>query len=180
VVGRDDGEVYAFRVDVTKKQADLDLWLGTGDETCTLARIPLSTDRTPPQTRVSFDHGLIVLGVALNYRTLTSHSVAVRLYRPGFRLVEIKPGDPADRATWEAATGLEAQEAALDNLFGLKGERGRLEPGSASAAHREALLFGASEYDRLASLASAQRSGQGDQGKRLGEKAERLRSLAGS
>jgi hypothetical protein len=50
---------------------------------------------------------------------------------------------------WNPAPGLDAQERALDALLPPK----RLEPGSTSAAHREALLFGAAEYERLEATA---------------------------
>jgi hypothetical protein len=176
-LGKDYDRVYAFRVDVTEKQVDL------GESQCDmLTRIPLSTDSTPAQSEIAISHGVFVIGVALNYPILTSHSVAVRLYRPGYELIEVKPGDKVDRADWKAAPGLASQEKALDALCrrieAQKEEIFMLEPGSAAAAHKGVLLFGASEYDRLAALASASDPAKEEVRARLAGKAQALRALA--
>lgn len=72
-------------------------------------------------------------------------SLAVKLYRPGYKLVAVESWDLPHQPQWRPTFNLEGQEQALDALFELP-----LEAGSISAAHRQALLFGASEYDRLA------------------------------
>jgi hypothetical protein len=108
-------------------------------------------------------------------------TVLVRVYRPGYRTIEIRAGDKTREWHWVPADFLE-QEKAIDALLGVQpGPDGRwggwwkhgvraphselggstwpggqtigdygLQPGSVSAKHREALLFAAGEYERLA------------------------------
>jgi hypothetical protein len=149
-IGEDHDQAHAFRVDETLRRADLSL-----DERDLLTPISLSGDAIPAQFDLSVTHGLYVVGVALNYPIITGHSVAVRLYRPGYELIEVKPGENVDKADWKAAPDLASQEKALDDLFCHVGRDGDshflLAPGSASATHKQALYFGAAEYERLAS-----------------------------
>jgi hypothetical protein len=159
-------EVHAFRVDITRANADVDVFSASpGYER--LSEIPVTkTDEVPAQVKPSVSYGFVVIGIALNYLTHTSHSVAVRIYRPGYELVEIKSWDGMNKVTWKPAPDLEAQEKTLDALFPLK----QLDPGCESAMHRSALLFGLAEYERLATLARSQ-----DQQERLTTKASKLR-----
>jgi hypothetical protein len=177
-VGKDCEQTYAFRVDDTRKQIDLDFMTGGGTERDQLTPIAMSGDATPAQSRVSVSHGLLVLGVALNYPTLTSHSVAVRLYRPGYKLIEFKAGESVDAIVWKAAGDLAAQEKALDDLYTYGTGVFWLEAGSASESHRQALLFGVSEYDRLAALTQAQGPTCEVAAARLAGKAQMLKALA--
>jgi hypothetical protein len=98
------------------------------------------------------------------------HEALVRLYRPGFRTIEVLPGQNVDQIQWEPATDLAAREKAIDDLISTersdKDERTaadlsrnprlwprafrHLEPGSASEEHRRTLRFAAFEYQRLA------------------------------
>jgi hypothetical protein len=163
-------EVHAFRVDIRNLKADLDFIQGTSSVYERLAEVPVSkTNEVPSQTRPSVTSGFYMIGIALNYPIHTSHSVALRLYRPGYELCEIRSWEHVNRVTWKPATGLEAQEKALDALFPQK----RLEPGSQSAKHREALLFGAAEYKRLAAAVRSR-----EQAGRLNDRAKWLRALA--
>jgi hypothetical protein len=162
------GEVRAFRIDITKPTADMSVFVGPVYER--LSEIPATnTDEIPAQIKPSVTYGFVVIGIALNYLTHTSHSMALRLYRPGYELVEVKPWERVNRVAWKSAPDLEVQEKTLDTLLPL----GRLEPGSKSAAHRDALLFGAAEYERLAATAQAE-----DQRTRLTSKAGKLRERA--
>ncbi len=161
------GEVRAFRVDITKPTADLSVFVGPVYERLTELPV-MNTDEVAPQLKTSVTYGFVVIGIALNYLTHTSHSIALRLYRPGFELVEIKSWERVKRVYWKTAPDLDTQEKVLDVLLPL----GLLEGGSTGAAHRESLLFGASEYDRLAAVASS------DQQTRLKEKATKLRERA--
>lgn len=161
-------EVRAFRVDITKPTADLSVFVGPVYER--LSEIPVTnTDEVPTQVKPSVSYGFVVIGIALNYLTHTSRSLAVRLYRPGFELVEISSWERVHRVAWKASADLEAQEKTLDGLFRV----GRLESGSTAERHKDALLFGAAEYDRLAGAASSP-----EQRERLVEKATKLRDLA--
>jgi hypothetical protein len=162
------GEVRAFRVDISNPTADMSVFQGRGYER--LSELPVSnTDEVPAQLKPSFTYGLVVIGVALNYLTYTSHSMALRLYRPGFEVTEVRSWARVSRVVWKPAADLDAQERALDSLLPI----GRIEKGSQSAAHRDALLFGAAEYSRLAAAAQLP-----DQQTRLGEKAKKLQVRA--
>jgi hypothetical protein len=125
----------------------------------------------------------------------TSSQVAVRLYRPGYDLVEIRAREPADGVIWKAAPDLASQERAVDALFsagtvaaGLTREADPeellfdalvvLEPGSTSDEHRDALLFGAAEYDRLAASVQGRDSDALNAHTRLYKKAVALRTRA--
>jgi len=94
----------------------------------------------------------------------SSASVGLRLYRPGFELIEIKSWGRADKIDWKVAAGLEVQEGALDKLFPVDGH----------TSGKEAFLFGASEYERLAANVLSD-----DDRARLDSKAKALREIAG-
>jgi hypothetical protein len=162
------GEVRAFRVDITKPTADLSVFVGPVYER--LSELPVTnTDEVAAQLKPSVTYGFVVIGIALNYLTHTSHSVALRLYRPGFELVEITSWERAHRVAWKPAPDLDAQEKALDALLPL----GLLEAGSKAPTHRDTLNFGAAEYERLAAIAASP-----DHRGRLAEKASKLRERA--
>jgi hypothetical protein len=164
-VESEGNDVHAFRVDFTRSQIDIGAWTAPGGET--LAEVPVTaSDRIPAQIKSSLTYGVFVIGIAVNYFVETDHWVALRLYRPGFELVEIRSCELANRVLWKLAPGLEAQEKALDALFAYPEYYGSSPP----PAHKAALLFGASEYERLASLAIVP-----EQRKRLADKAKSLR-----
>jgi hypothetical protein len=115
-------------------------------------------DLVAAQTKLSLTRGYYVIGVALNYPYLTHHSVAVRLYRPGFEVVEVQGIEPV---VWKPALDVKSQEEALDSLFPLEAKElllvhRTLDVGSVSLDHRAALLFGAAEYERLAWVAPSE------------------------
>jgi hypothetical protein len=170
-VGPETSTVHAFRVDSTREGADLgvfDFEKYGGDERFT--EVPVTnTDEVPAQLKPAVSYGFVVFGVALNFLTHTSHSIALRLYRPGYEVVEIRSWELAQRVVWRPAPDLAAQEKALDDLMGAR----RLEPGSAAPAHKKALLFGAAEYERLAAVAQDKKASN-----RLMEQAALLRKLA--
>jgi hypothetical protein len=176
--------VHAFRVEITREWVDIG-----GDDAWTLTEMPLGiSGSVPSETRLSATYGFLVFGIALNYPVYTSHTVALRLYRPGYELVEIDSWQLAAKIAWREAPDLEAQERVLDRLYPLGSETPeycfvgflsrRLNPGSKSEAHREVLLFGASEYERLATSARSTLSNPEDLCKRLAEKAKTLHTLA--
>ena len=191
-------EVRAFRVDVADEQNCIDF-----PEHDRYVLTPVSLSRAgsvPPQMLVALDYGWVWNCIALIFDGHTHHTVMVRLYRPGFRTVEIQAGQKEGRADWEKTADAAAQEKAVDDLLSTWGtnDPGRqwaddhnrdlpptdwkvfasLAPGSSSSGHRRTLLFAASEYERLA-------AGLGDdepaqrQRARLADKAKALRELAG-
>jgi len=173
-------DVRAFRVD-TRTWYDVDLGGTIGGNTFARRDVRISTSRRLSEVqqtstnqidqliKPSLSQGWFVsLLLFANGAGCISHSVALQLYRPGFDLVEVESWDVPQRIEWRVAADLETQEKALDQLF-----KPSLEPGSTAEAHRQALLFGADEYDRLAGC-----SPSGDSPKRLTEKAVRLRERA--
>jgi hypothetical protein len=162
--------IHAFRVEV-KGHAEAVVRFMTDDYT--LSRIDWGAgERLPAQSDVSLERGVYFMSDALS-----SHwgkTLLVRLYRPGYQLVELRAGDEP-KVTWMAAAGLADQERAIDDLLAVpaltfSGEAQRrasldaakqgvevatsapekLPPGSRSAKHHDVLLFAAAEYERLA------------------------------
>ena len=177
-------EVRAFRVDIASSQ-DSPGWHGpflsqTNKER--LSEVAIShRDEVPSQVKASVQHGIVLIGV-ISHRIRESESVVVRLYRPGYELVEIGPWERTNRVEWKLAPDLAAQEKAVDYLFGGRQDGPRRpfarygcwqEKGSGSAAHRESLLFGASEYERLAQLPCSD-----EERETLAKSAKHMRTLA--
>jgi hypothetical protein len=178
-------EVRAFRVDIASSQ-DSPGWYGpflsqTNQER--LSEVPIShRDEVPSQLKASVQHGIVIIGV-LSHRIRESESVVVRLYRSGFDLVEVGSWEGRRRVEWKPAVDVAAQEKAVDQLFGGRQDGPRRPAarfgcwqakGSTSAAHRDAILFGASEYERLANL-PASTAGEREV---LRDKAKALRVVA--
>jgi hypothetical protein len=93
-------EVHAFRIDITKPTADMTV--GDPVYEC-LSEVPATnTDEIPAQIKPSMSYGFVVIGIALNYLIHTSHSVALRLYRPGYELVEVKSWERVNRVVWKS------------------------------------------------------------------------------
>ena len=174
----------AFRVDATIDRADL-------DESITdfsLEEVaPSGASRLLPHGRVTFDYGYYVFGVAVNFPVDRVHVTRLRLYRPGYELVELDSWQPVRDVRWSAAATPVAQEKAIDDLLrpltlngmakwqveGRHDPLGSLPPGSKSAAYRDVLLLAAAEYERVANLAGP----LGSAGTAL-DKARTLRALA--
>ena len=177
-------EVKAFRVDIASSQYSMGLSgpALTKANTERLSEVPISyRDEVPGQAKASVQYGIVFIG-PLTFRLRESASVALRLYRPGYDLVEIVSWELTNRVEWKPAADLAAQEMSLARLFG-SNQDGRSqsairfgccqEKGSVSAAHREALLFGASEYERLAQLPCSD-----EKRETLAKRAKDMRDLA--
>src|ERR1043166_2537393 len=130
------------------------------------------------------------------------YSLLVRIYRPGFRIIELRPGESKRDRQWIPAN-FDEQETAIDELLGLSkhskgdwwktivmgpsselyvrtpamsptlGDIGLL-PGSESHGHRAVLRFAADEYERLSMSDSLTWSGRG----RVSQKAAQIRRYA--
>ncbi|HEV3261171.1 MAG TPA: hypothetical protein VG013_30240 [Gemmataceae bacterium] len=190
-------EVHAFRVDVTGDILDA----GESDD-YVLTPVALSPGgRAPVQARLALDYGYYVIGIAINYPVHHGHSTLLRLYQPGYGLVEVCAWEMPAKVEWWPAQDLEAQEKAVDGLlqapsisgprmeftYGYdKGPPFRKEqsnvhslcPGSVAPGHREALFFAASEYERLTGLLSAKEKDGQSRKDRLLRKAHELRKRA--
>ncbi len=165
-VPKEGSELYAFRVEAANV-----VEAGLPRPHYTLARLSLERgEHVPAQTDVTLDYGAFVGGATQN-PVHQGHSLLVRLYRPGYRLVEIRAGDPPARIAWQSVNGLAGEEEVLDSLLAapfvplpqVLGQKPLptpvvskgwvpldVTPGSAGAQHRDALLFAAGEYERLA------------------------------
>jgi hypothetical protein len=197
-LGAVGAEVHAFRVDVTEKtvvNVDQDFKAaGGGVSYFELTPMqPSARGTTSLQWDVSWAHGWRSIGLWDYWPTLTTHSLAVRLYRRGFETVEMRPGQdgPSD---WTQASNLDSREKAVDDLLGvsplkstspLKAVTGTgahsppaLELGTKSAGQRTALLFAAGEYEWLAQQLSGPNEEEQAMRSRLLAKAKRLKALA--
>lgn len=161
-------EVHAFRVDVNAVNS-----FGTGESgEYTLSEIALRPDGSvPPQGRVTLERGYYFLVFQIG----KLHTTRVRLYRPGYQLVELSAWDSTGNIGWQP-TNWGGQVGALTELldrprlmptFVPSSSRLREHPSAPTAPEQErAFAFAAAEYQRLAELAPSP------------EQAERLRELA--
>jgi hypothetical protein len=149
-------DVRAFRVAVTDDNAVIDF---PEEHVYALSEMTvLPTGHVLPQARIGCDYGWYANFVALSYWKHTHQTMLVRLYRPGFQTIEVHSWDLGAEPTWTEAPDLADQEKAVDQLVScgtprrrpLFNSRNIPAPGSASPVHREALLFAAGEYERLA------------------------------
>jgi hypothetical protein len=143
-----------------------------------------------PQARAGCDYFWYWNCIALSYEHLKHHTVMVRLYRPGCQTVEVSSWSLPEQVVWTGVADLKGQENAVDNLVAAQpfpffpetpeernakraGQEspgsmlGCLAPGSESPEHRKALLFAASEYERLAREVPA-----GEEGRRMRDRME--------
>jgi hypothetical protein len=163
-------EVQAFRVDISSKSGAPCY----GQEEYSLSWIPLTGGVAPAQVQAGLDSGIIIIGIALNYHFHYHDGVHVRLYRPGYDLVEFKSWQMGKSVVWVPAKDFAAREKAIDDLLSACGTvswcqmhrnselfpedsaakpsaevPGGLRPGSYSVEHCAALAFAAQEYDKL-------------------------------
>jgi hypothetical protein len=178
-------EVHAFRVDVTQTTKIQD---GSGRvvEHEELSRVPTSAEGiVPSQMGLTFSSGWRYVGVVNFTSSSTEHGIALRLYRPGYDTIVMKPGERVEELRWKQASDLDAQAKAINDLMhGAKVQKTKsitvrhvLESGTKSPAHKAALMFGASEYERLARDLSASPAHEAARHELL-EEADRLRNLA--
>jgi hypothetical protein len=167
-------ECRVFRVDVTAYQEDI----GEKGEykIVEIARRPDGS--FPPQSELAIDR-VYVANPALSYNLGRVNSIRVRIYRPGYKLVEMKPGDAAGKIEWQPAASANEQEKAIDELL----QRPTVTAGGAFTKHtppldqgylssKATLLFAAAEYERVASAASSP-----EDATRLRNKAEQLLTM---
>jgi hypothetical protein len=192
-VGPARDEVKAFRVDVADDDNCLEI---TEKDRYVLTPLPLHRDGSfDPQVKVAVDYGWLVNCMAVIYDASTHHTVKVRLYRTGFRTLELESWQTEEDLHWTEAPTLEEQEEAIDDLvstwrtsparlqnrYAFQGFVPPREPivfhylakGSTSTEHRAALQFAAGEYERLLKDTT-----KPELRERLVEKAKTLRQLA--
>ncbi len=194
-VPNQDGSVHAFRVDVDRTQrAPLPTSHDYG-----LTRISIDTRGTvPSQLELASAIGMLnpfgVIEGAKHERT--SFTMLVRLYRPGYRTMEIRAWDKSRELQWLSAPTLGDQERAIDELLAPsdvdpkvtwwdrkdpKDEKAPglgLQPGTSSVSQRQALIFAAGEFQRLASSPTAMTPTATPMRERMQQKAIWLRRYA--
>jgi hypothetical protein len=175
VVPNPDGTVHAFRVDIVKMDRP------APQARYTLTPIPVDKRGViASQEKRSSPEGYLVpqgttITITAAREETTKMSVLVRLYRPGYRTIEVKPGENPRDLQWVVARDVAAEEKAIDDLLAdpnapyhpnwislrdekritwweqkdLKASPLGLEPGGTSNAHRDVLKFASSEYTRL-------------------------------
>jgi hypothetical protein len=178
--------VRAFRVDVHK---EFGYMKPGGESTYSLKEILISDDGwISSQAQFGFGYAWYLNCIAFTYDHEIHETLRVRIYRPGYETIQVKPWAIPKELVWTSAADLNAQETAVDalvapgpilsstdhSLFAQK----TLVNGSSSKAQRDALLFAASEYERLADLAAAGTEGEALRD-RLRGKANGLIELAG-
>jgi hypothetical protein len=192
-----DGSVHAFRVDV-------DTTVGANTKTqYTLSRIPIDArGLIPSQLELAPATGVYnpfgITGVA---EERSNYTMLVRVYRPGYRTIEVQAWDKSRELMWLPAADLAAQEKAIDDLLAVPGwskvwsemtnqamnsggmgytmyPPAPLQPGSVSSMHRQALQFAASEFGRLANSPAANAPTMQPVRERLQQKAIWLRRYA--
>jgi hypothetical protein len=191
-VGGARAQVRAFRVDVTDD--DNCFAIPEGDS-YVLTPLPLNEDGSfDPQLKVATDYGWFLDAPAFMYGSARHHSVLVRLYRPGYRTLELTSWRSDERLHWIQAQTPQEQEQAIDDLvttwrtspqhlqcqYAMQSRDAPrdpmlfryLAPGSISDEHREALCFAAGEYERLTNEATDAKLRA-----RVEEKARALRQL---
>ena len=163
--------VRAFRVDTRESTP---YFPGPLHQTHQLAAIPVGTDGdTAGQLSLSCSRGFLAFFVALNYVTWHQDTISVRLYRPGFETVELRPWAATSAVQWKTAANVAEQCKAVDDLVA-----GSLEPGGIAKDHQKALLFAAEEYRRLAALISNQDRQMLAKRQEVLDKAEKLEKRA--
>jgi hypothetical protein len=182
-LGPEVSDVHAFRVDAVADRTANPALMPCDHHEYTLAEIaPRPDGSIPPQARVTVDRGFLLptTGFAVNPGSV--HETRVRLYRPGYQLVELGSWDSTSRIEWRSALDWKAQEQAITDLlacpqltptFSGSALRNRLPPRPHSLEGIRALVFAAGECERVAALAPTL-----EDAARLTKKAQELRALA--
>jgi hypothetical protein len=189
-------EIHAFRVDIVKDDSCIE-FMGPSSYRLTPMRV-WPGGRTCPQVKAAVDHGWIWNCIALSYGKHFDHTLRVRLYRPGFELIEVSSWELPEELRWVQVSDATGQEKAIDALLAPVGqtlqpansvsafasprngwkeprEFWHLKPGWFSTKHRQSLEFGIAEYQRVATAYAAM--GQLAAAENCSQKADRLRSL---
>src|SRR5262245_13640080 len=90
-VGAPAEEVHAFRLDVADDQNGLEFADREHDRYILHSISPAFGDRLGPQMKAAVDYGWIWHCIAISYGGHTHHTLLVRLYRPGFQTIEVRP-----------------------------------------------------------------------------------------
>lgn len=184
-------QVRAFRVDVVDAGATIEFH---EPSVYTFREVPVAAGGwVVPQGKLACDYGWVFGSLPMSYWKVKQHTVRVRLYRPGCQTVEVSAWALPKDVKWTGVADLAGQEKAVDDLVSVGDTDGighltdakpdgwfvarRLADGSESPEHRKALLFAASEYERLAKTAPDNEKSRSVRD-RMEKKAAWLRTLA--
>lgn len=164
-IGAHADEVHVFRVNVENHLVDIMKF-----RVERISEVPLKdAGKIPSQVSPGMANGVAMYFIALNYDFRSTSTIRLRIYRPGFELIEVNSWDAAAPIEWTPARDLYAQRCALDGLFPAES----IGPVPDDSRQRAALSFGAAEYRRLAESAA-----EGEEREKLERRAVRLEELA--
>jgi hypothetical protein len=174
-------EVWAFKVQ-NEREAVLSL---PPNDQITLRPLP-HTNTVGAQADLRLERGYWMWG-GLRLSEHVSHRLTLRLYRRGYRTVEVNSWKLFEGVHWTRTESLADREQAIDQLVAppdttnwwLDGGEGgvsfdHLAAGSTEPGHRQALLFAAAEHELLAQSPGI----HGVMRDRLADKARKLRERA--
>src|SRR5262245_23831937 len=153
-----NADVRAFRINEVARRKDfISLRPPSSVRIGLREMVPDQEGHLPTQRSISLSHGLGLLGklVFIGDGRFVRNDMSVVLYEPGFEHIRIRPGERTPAVIWKPVPLLEDQVRELDWTCYVSATPQReygLMPGSASPKHRDALLFFAGEYERLAEL----------------------------
>jgi hypothetical protein len=111
-LGQEASQVYAFRVD-----AETELTI-IGRSEYKLTEIASRADGTlPAQLQATLEIGVAHLPHWNYFSGGCVHETLVRLYRPGYRLIELRPWESTDSIRWQPAPDWQSQKHALIGLI---------------------------------------------------------------
>ena len=199
-----DGSAHAFRVDIDRTERK---GAATSSE-YTLTRIPVDTRGfIPSQLEIAPVTGVynpLGMGDFKEHET-TKYTMTIRVYRPGYRTIEVKAWDKSRPLDWVKVADFAEQEKAIDDLladpevhsatpgmtqFTQLGEKTwwdqkdsktpplGLQKGYVSPSQRASIEFAANEYSRLANGQAAASSEMAATRTRLQAKAIWLKKYA--
>jgi hypothetical protein len=143
------------------------------------------------QGKLAIDSGFYWNLIAVTYAEKTDHSIRLRLYRPGFDVLEIQAWQNEMSMEWTAVSDLRAQEKVIDKLLRPTGNGAwtqahkdkdwgldQVDPGSVTPEQRSVLVFVAGEYERLAADMALEANELAEACNRCHAKAKFLHELA--
>jgi hypothetical protein len=120
-VNSDQGDVHAFLLTTTyaEKPGTLSPESLRRRRPQTLAPLPLSSDgRKVSHKDFHFEASALVVG-ALNYGWSYGRHTEAVVYRPGYKLVRVHPGEKKGKIPWEEVASPAARERVIDELLAL-------------------------------------------------------------
>jgi hypothetical protein len=152
-----NSDIHVFRVDETEARKHFILGMSWSNKVRLGEKTPDRNGNIRAQHSFTISHGLGLIGQLAcdgdgrHFR----HDLSVILYRPGHATVRLRSNEDYGQVEWKPLPDVKDQLRELQWACSVARSTDGLMPGSASAGHRRALLFFASEFERLADLAGA-------------------------